>query len=286
MFFRWTGKSNNSWSNPANWIDEDSVPYTTDYPGKTAATIDEAYFDAVLGESCNSCTLTASTLGEKLKTLFIGGSYNGTVGVSGGAIEIAVSGETIIDSLQSTGIWLKGVMTTGLSTVTVMQSNNVSLAGVLGGVNVLRGNVEIGGDVSGDVFVGYYEQSGDAVVTILSPSTITALYQTGGYIDCYSEITLLSQSGGSIILTNDVAEIVQQGGVINWASGTITSAVIYKGLFDASIYSMPRTLTNATLYRNGTINLQTTSRTITLTNPIKNYGGTIITPISYGVTTA
>lgn len=75
-----------------------------------------------------------------------------------------------------------------------------------------------------------------------------------------------------------LAALVMHGGNFGWngKSSTITLAQVFGGLFTGSGVDDARTLTNAEVWPGGTIDLGGAGNNITVSNPVKKYGGRVL----------
>lgn len=118
--------------------------------------------------------------------------------------------------------------------------------------------------------VGEVEGSGDSLVTIGSGSTIGTVNQVAGAVTSKSSVTTLNLRGG-LFAPLHTASIttcsIRAGELQHFSSGTITTLEIAGGTANFAKASIPRAVTNCTLYTGGAI--RDPGKRVTWTNGIK-----------------
>lgn len=294
--YRWAGTTDGDWKKAANWRTLAGAA-VVNYPGDTGTQHDDVYIDTALIGGAVSPAGVSGLTEPLLNYVFIGGTFDGTVGSAPAPVEIDIDGTgrgCMIEAASAGNIYLKGGgvgATDSLHSLTI-RAGTVYLDGYVQQVRILKGTVSIAAttifgtsaptaSVSG-LYISYITSvASDANVTIAAGAALPSyVHVNGGVTTCGAALTDLWISAGTWTQNGAVSDAINLfGGTVNWSSGTVTNAVVMGGTLDGSDSNTPRTLTAATLLPGGTINLNTQARNITLTSPgIVDLGGTITWP--------
>jgi hypothetical protein len=279
--YRWKGSTSGVWKLAANWRDLDGGAVVT-YPGETALTYDDVYFDMELAGGEFSCE-GVSALTEELKSIYIGGTYNGTIGSAITPVEVDLHTtqprSVIIDAAAAGAIHIKG-MSAGASLIHQLYvlSGTVYLYGKIVSAYLLKGTVvfDAGINLTSQLWIGYITtQQSDVNLTIPAGATLPATINcNGGMIICNAVMTNLNLSAGTWVQNGDLDTIYQTGGTYNMAN-SVTNAYIYGGTFDGRGTIIARTITSAWCGSGATMYLNPTSANITVTTGVKMLGGMV-----------
>lgn len=117
-------------------------------------------------------------------------------------------------------------------------------------------------------------------ITSGNPHGVTAA-MVGDTTTCASPVTNANINNGTLNLASSVTGTLSiYGGIVAWTAGNIANTVVYpSGSLDGSASATSRTLTAATVYQNGTLNLDCGLRGSISASNITSSHGTIIAPV-------
>jgi hypothetical protein len=282
--YRWTGATSGVWKLKENWIDiaTGAIPVAK-YPGESALTYDDVYFDTALAGGASSVA-GVSALTEELNKIYIGGTYNGTIGSAITPVEVdmhsATAREVFIDTLYAGAVHIKGMAGAGEMIQNLYVLNGtVYLYGKYSNVHLLKGTVTLdaGANIAGLMWVGYMVQpSSDISLAIPSGATLPSTIQcNGGIVTCSALIGMLYLSGGTWTQSGGADGLMQTGGTFMFDDSNITSAYVYGGTFDTRGSSASRTIDRGFCGAGGTMYLNPVSANLTVTNSVRMLGGTV-----------
>lgn len=208
-----------------------------------------------------------------LNKLVVSSGYSGTIGDSSNYLNTN-AGYFSYQGGKSSATDYIDVDVDNANVVAASKDAKLSLKGTITDLVILNGTITIAGGTITNLEVGGQTKE----VSISSGVSITNVYQKRGGIESSVGCTLVELSGGTFTLSDgDITTVRLYGGTFYWNAGgsTISDLTIYAGSFDASGDSDSKTITNLTLYQNGSINLNNGASNITITNGIKTYNGTM-----------
>ena len=284
--FYWRGNgagTKSAWADGRNWVNAAGAPYAqARYPGSSAGDHDGVYFDAALSTGAASMAGYDASALVYLSKFAVGPLYDGTVGDATTPVTLPVTVTTVrIVGLRSPGIYLS---TSGSGAVLYMhEANSLTLAGTWSTVYLFRGlcSVSAGAQLN-NVYIGYVSNVlGDVRLTIAAGVSMPApgaYFQVmGGTTACAASVSAMSINAGQWTQTGDISALWMHGACkYIWADGSLDTAKVFAGLFDASGYSTPRVYVAIDVYPAGTVNLNNGLGNIT-GSTLTNYGGTIYT---------
>lgn len=288
--FCWTGATSGVFNLTANWkLSDGNDPAAGDLPGwdndeggGTVVPGDTIMYDRV--PTTAALGYDATALGD-FAAIRVTKFYTGDLGQTGTYLtfDMQAAGAVYIDAQAAGDIFIAGGAT-GLYNVTVIGTKAGStcyLGGLTTNLTPLKGTVTIiaTATIAGTFYIGHLTNQGaDVVLTITAGATLPAtIYCNGGVVINNVAVTTLYRLGGEWTQKGAMTTLNSYGGNTIWDSGTITKANVYGGKLDASQSVHPRVLTDGDVYPGATIDLDDGLRTVTCTNAIHNYGGTLIT---------
>lgn len=281
MEFRWRGNgagTKSAWNDGRNYVDGAGNAYAeTRYPGSVAGVNDDVVFDQALGQTALSPAGYDGSSLEKLRSLTVGAAYDGTIGSADTWLTILAE-MVNINAESAQNIFLEGASTTGIENMSVQAGSGVYVKGVASNSYVYGGTVDYatGTVASGSITIG--AGGGSAAVVVLNsgmslPSTV---YQNGGRVTNYNSVTTLNITNGTWSQqTGNITTLRTNGGSCFWYSGNITTANLIGGSLDGSGSVAPRNIGTVYLYPNATFNMNDKVGSITVTDRIFHYGGTL-----------
>lgn len=222
-----------------------------------------------------------------LARLVVGTKYSGSIGSSGTKLQISA---TDFDySGRGDTCYIEGDFTTVTVQETSTNANALNLYGegdddittlrVLGGRGTI--NVDASQDLTTVECIG-----ADGVTLVIADSTDltgASLTMDSGTVEANQAFPTMTIFGGECVCTFDTGTVTtfnQYGGRVRWnptAACTITTLVIYAGLFDSRESTSPAyTITDCTIHEQGQLDERSGLSNATYTNPINCEGGEIL----------
>lgn len=281
--YRWTGATSGEWKLASNWVDADSGAAVLTYPGETALTYDNVFFDTAINTGAGAVACAGvSALTEKLNSLYIGGTYDGTLGSALTPIAVEVNtGLTTIDAADAGAIYLQGVGDPNYISRLIVQNGEVHLSGTFKDVFLLKGDINFDATtvITSIFWVGYMSTStvnSDVVLTIPAGVTLPAdIRINGGTITNYTSMSTPTITLGVFNNYGVIDGMYQTGGTFNWYAGGITTVQAHGGTFDAGVSTTARTVDYLYAGAGSTVNLDPTSNNITIGQYVMPLGGNV-----------
>ena len=267
----WTGDVSGDWNTTGNW-DEGSVPVNGDEVYIVSGSVSIVGFDAA---------------DVTLDSLTVGAQYTGSIGTSGGKMQISSTnfdysgtGTSAYYEVTYTTLTIQNTSTSDDALNLYGDSDTITTLRILGG----RGGINI--DSSCNITTTIEQIGSDGVTTNIADSTTIGgsctLAMDSGKLDLNQAIPTITIFGGELVAaldTGTVTTINQYGGRVRWnptASCTITTLTLYNGLFDSKNSTSPAfTITNATVHEGGLIDERSGLENAVWTNPVAVEGGDI-----------
>lgn len=286
--FYWRGNgagTKSAWADGRNWVNAAGAPYPqARYPGSSAGDHDGVYFDAALSTGAASMAGYDASALVYLSKFAVGPLYDGTVGDATTPVTLPVGVTTVrIVSTRSPGVYLS---TNGSGAVLYMHDAALlSLKGRWSTAYLFRGLCSVAAEAGGalnNLYIGYTSNVlGDVRLSIAAGVSMPApgaYFQVmGGTTACAASVSAMSINAGQWTQTGDISALWMHGACkYIWADGSLDTAEVFAGLFDASGYSTPRVYVAIDVYPAGTVNLNNGLGNVT-GSTLTNYGGTIYT---------
>jgi len=284
--FRWRGNgagTKTAWNDGRNWVDGSGAAYAqTVYPGDaTRAVNDDVVFDSALATGASSPAGYDATALTALRSLRIGTDYDGSI-ASAAAWLLIECVDVNIAASGASDIYIKGVNTAGITTLTLQSGDTVYLDGTIKSIIAIDGTSNLAATtVCATALTIGGSTNSTLNLTITAGATIPAtVYCNSGTISNGNSVaTALHINGGTWTQTaGDIAALHMNGGKLVWNDGNVTAAYVLSGELDGSGSANPRRLGDATLYPGGTINLDDGVGSVLITGAITNYGGAFTAP--------
>jgi hypothetical protein len=288
--WHWRGTTDSVFITSANWITSAGTPDAGDYPGWDASEAggsnvngDIIVLDAAVTNAMAGADISAK--GE-IAGIQVTGLYDQDLGslASPLIVNMTATGAVRVDASAAGDVYLKGAGARGLVGVTVTatkQSETCFLDGKIVGFYKYGGSVTIqaAAVITGTMMCAK-GLTNDGTLTITSGATLPAtITSTGGIVECNAAITALMVMGGSWKQSAAASGTITVNGdpttVVEWTAGTVGKADVINGRFDGSTSGTPRTLTDATVWPGGTLNLNNKLGNIAVTNPVDYQGGVL-----------
>jgi hypothetical protein len=206
-------------------------------------------------------------------TLRIEEGYEGDIGADGRPLQIDLNGAAYTGTAELAGTGEQWIYLDDCNLCSVVESGSADAAGEaamnISGIDIdklhilqsSQGSVSVAGyggsvsEVSEIQIAGGALMIADDVVQIDGSSDITTLTVTGGSVDCRSDVATLTMHGGSVEYRAENATTVKcWSGRLYWLTdAAITSLYVGGGTMDASRSFEGFTVTNAYVYRQGTV---------------------------------
>jgi hypothetical protein len=285
--FRWRGVVSSAWDSGLNWVDGAGAAYAVGrYPGSLALNYDDVLFDNALAVGANSVAGGNYSAHVGLQSFLVGPDYDGSIGSNGAPLiihhsNLAVDPRMVIDGKLSTGMWLGVIVAQSLYDIRVLNGTVVfSGAGTLDGMICLKGNITIstGGLILDTLFhVGYLDAQNDVTLTIASDVVFSCQPAvSGGNTICGASNAVGMQMYNGYWVQNAAASLIDvYNGTFVWNAGTLTTLRVFGGLVDGSESQIGRNLDGATVYENGTLDLDNGMGNIVIVNGITTVDGTV-----------
>lgn len=257
------------WQQANNWA-EGAVPVAAD----------EVYFD----RGAQDVDQGLNNAAVNLDLLYVSGKYSGSIGATGTPLLLDQIDDFFYAGVGDEAWFDTADAVNGINNAVIANSGTgadaLHLDGFIGLLNVLKGKVTLdtGADAQ-DIEVSYVTSvASDATLSITAACTLAALVQNGGTVTNLSNITTLTVLQGTHTHgvaggTTTATTINVSGGTVNYYSnGALTTLDVRGGVFSATGSRGPFTITNASVWDGGTLNLRNEQLNITVTNGVYQYG--------------
>jgi len=266
----WTGGTDGDWGTTSNW-DPAQIPISGDSVFIVSGSVD------IDGDDQNAIVLARLVVGTK---------YSGSIGSSGTKLQISA---TDFDySGRGDTCYIEGDFTTVTVQETSTNANALNLYGegadnittlrILGGRGTI--NVDASQDLTTVECIG-----ADGVTLVIADGTDlsgASLTMDSGTVEVNQAFPTMTIFGGECICTLDSGTITTfdlYAGRVRWnptADCTITTLVIYAGLFDSRDSTSPTyTITNCTIHEQGILDERSGLANAIYSTPINCEGGEI-----------